>query len=221
MTAPARRAAYEALSAIESGRALLTEAIVASREPLKDDRDRALVTSIVTGTLRWRNRLDFVLSRHVMRELARLDPEVLEILRLSVFQLLFLQRVPASAVVHDAVNLTRAAGKTSAAGFVNAVLRKVSRARDRLDLPQPPSASTAGAREAWLDALSLTGSHPRWLVERWVDRMGPEATAAWVEFNNQEPALTIRANSLKTSREAARRAAARCGHRDRAPQVCA
>ncbi len=201
MTAPARRAAYEALRAIESGRALLAEAIVASREPLQDDRDRALVTSIVTGTLRWRNRLDFVLSRHVMRELARLDPEVLEILRLSVFQLLFLERVPASAVVHDAVNLTRAAGKTSAAGFVNAVLRKVSRTRDRLDLPQAPSAGTAGTREAWLDALSLTGSHPRWLVERWLDRMGPEAAAAWVKFNNEEAALTIRANTLKTSRE--------------------
>jgi 16S rRNA (cytosine967-C5)-methyltransferase len=201
MTAPARRAAYEALRAIESGRALLAEAIVASREPLQDDRDRALVTSIVTGTLRWRNRLDLVLSRHVMRELARLDPEVLEILRLSVFQLLFLERVPASAVVHDAVNLTRAAGKMSAAGFVNAVLRKVSRTRDRLDLPKAPSAGMAGTREAWLDALSLTGSHPRWLVERWLDRMGPEAAAAWVAFNNEEPALTIRANTLKTSRE--------------------
>jgi len=201
MTAPARRAAYEALRAVGSGRALLAEAIVASREPLQDDRDRALVTTIVTGTLRWRNRLDFVLSRQVMRDLARLDPEVLEILRLSVFQLLFLERVPASAVVHDAVNLTRAAGKSSAAGFVNAVLRKVSLTRDRLDLPQAPSPEAGGTREAWLDALSLTGSHPRWLVERWLDRMGPEAAAAWVKFNNEEPALTIRANTLKTSRE--------------------
>jgi 16S rRNA (cytosine967-C5)-methyltransferase len=201
MTAPARRAAYEALRAVGSGRALLAEAIVASREPLQDDRDRALVTTIVTGTLRWRNRLDFVLSRHVMRDLARLDPEVLEILRLSVFQLLFLERVPASAVVHDAVNLTRAAGKTSAAGFVNAVLRKISLTRDRLDLPQAPSPDAGATREAWLDALSLTGSHPRWLVERWLDRMGPEAAAAWVKFNNEEPALTIRANTLKTSRE--------------------
>jgi 16S rRNA (cytosine967-C5)-methyltransferase len=109
MTAPARRAAYEALRAVGSGRALLADAIVASREPLQDDRDRALVTTIVTGTLRWRNRLDFVLSRQVMRDLARLDPEVLDILRLSVFQLLFLERVPGSAVVHDAVNLTRPA----------------------------------------------------------------------------------------------------------------
>jgi len=201
MTAPARRAAYEALRAVGSGRALLAEAIVASREPLQDDRDRALVTTIVTGTLRWRNRLDFVLSRQVMRDLARLDPEVLDILRLSVFQLLFLERVPGSAVVHDAVNLTRAAGKTSAAGFVNAVLRKVSLTRDRLDLPQPPAAGAGGTREAWLDALSLTGSHPRWLVERWLDRMGPEASAAWVKFDNEEPALTIRANTLKTSRE--------------------
>jgi 16S rRNA (cytosine967-C5)-methyltransferase len=201
MTAPARRAAYEALRAVGSGRALLAEAIVASREPLQDDRDRALVTTIVTGTLRWRNRLDLVLSRQVMRDLARLDPEVLEILRLSIFQLLFLERVPASAVVHDAVNLTRAAGKTSAAGFVNAVLRKVSLTRDRLDLPQAPSPEAGGTREAWLNALSLTGSHPRWLVERWLDRMGPEATAAWVKFNNEEPALTIRANTLKTSRE--------------------
>src|SRR5262249_48170708 len=157
------RAAYEVLRAIETGGALLTDALVTAREALKDDRDRALVTSIVVGTLRWRNRLDFVLSRQVTRELARLDPEVLEILRLSVFQLLFLERVPAPAVVHDAVNLARAAGKTSAAGFVNAVLRSVSRTRHQLNLPAMPPAAGDRDRAAWLDAVSITGSHPRWL----------------------------------------------------------
>jgi 16S rRNA (cytosine967-C5)-methyltransferase len=115
--------------------------------------------------------------------------------------LLFLERVPASAVVHDAVNLTRVAGKSSAAGFVNAVLRKVSRTRHQLDLPQAPAFSSGDDRNAWLDALSVTGSHPRWLMERWLDRLGPEAAARWVAFNNEEPALTIRANTLKVSRE--------------------
>ena len=146
MTAPARRAAYEALSAIESAAAdLLAGHRRVARAAEGRSRPRAR-HSIVTGTLRWRNRLDFVLSRHVMRELARLDPEVLESCDSASFSSCSSTRVPASAVVHDAVDLTRAAGKTSAAGFVNAVLRKVSRARDRLALPQPPSASTARAR---------------------------------------------------------------------------
>ena len=201
MTAPARRAAYGALRAIESGDELLSEAIVHARDSLTDDRDRTLVNAIVTGTLRWRNRVDWVLAGAIERDLARLDPEVLEILRLSAYQLLFLTRVPASAVVHDAVDLTRTAGKSSATGFVNAVLRRVSRTRHQLNLPQPPSSADERTRERWVDALSITGSHPRWLIERWLDRFGPEVAKAWVDFNNEEPALTLRANTLRASRE--------------------
>ena len=109
-----------------------------SRERLPDDRDRALTAAIVVGTLRWRNRLDWLLARAADRDLASLDPEVLDILRLSLFQLLDLTRVPAAAVVDDAVSLTKAARKKSAAGLTNAVLRKLARTRHQLGLPELP-----------------------------------------------------------------------------------
>jgi 16S rRNA (cytosine967-C5)-methyltransferase len=202
MIAPARRAAYEVMRAVSTRRSDLPDALAATRDPLPDERDRALVTTLVTGTLRWRNRLDWLLRPALSRDLTRLDPEVLDILRLGLFQLLFLSRVPASAVVDDQVNLTRLVGKSSAAGMVNAVLRRLSRTRDDQPLPSMPAAGDAAPRSAWLDALSITGSHPRWLVERWIDRLGAEAAAAWVAFDNTEPALTLRANTLRISREA-------------------
>ena len=102
---------------------------------------------------------------------------MLDILRLSLFQLLYLTRVPASAAVDDAVSLTKAARKKSAAGLTNAVLRKLARTRNRLDLPQLSSPIREMPREALIEFLTVSGSHPRWLVERWVDRLGADAAA--------------------------------------------
>ena len=125
MIAPARVAAYEILLAVSAGRADLPAAIARSRAALDDDRDRALAAAIATGVQRWRAALDRIIEAFAKRPVRRLDPEVVEILRLSVYQLLHLARVPASAVVDDAVKLVRRAGKRSADGFVNAVLRTV------------------------------------------------------------------------------------------------
>src|SRR5262249_38841480 len=127
------------------------------------------------------------------------DVEIVEILRLSVYQLLHLTRVPASAVVDDAVNLVRRAGKTSATGFVNAVLREVSRRRDAL--PLPPRPADPSLREAALDYLSVTLSHPRWIAARWYDRLGFEIAEQWMQFNNAPGKSTLRANRLKTTRD--------------------
>ena len=90
---------------------------------LSDDRDRALASEIATGVQRMRASLDHLIVQFSKRRIDRLDPEILEILRLSIYQLLHLTRVPAAAVVDDAVNLAGRVGKRSAAGFVNAVLR--------------------------------------------------------------------------------------------------
>jgi len=127
MIAPARIAAYEILRAVSSGRADLPTAIASARDSLRDDRDRALAAEIATGVQRWRAALDHLIAVLSKRAVDRLDSEVVDILRLSGYQLLHLTRVPASAVVDDAVKLTRRAGKQSAAGFVNAVLRTLSR----------------------------------------------------------------------------------------------
>jgi 16S rRNA (cytosine967-C5)-methyltransferase len=209
MTAPARTAAYHALRAVTADAQDLPVALAHSRRSLEDERDRALAAEIVTGTLRWLRSLDFLVEHFAGRRLAKIDREVLIILRLSLYQLLHLDRVPAAAVVDDAVDLTRAARKPSATGFVNAVLRSVLRQRSKLPLPPRPTA--ADDRSAQLAYLGITHSHPEWLVARWLDRHGFDAAEAWVRFNNATPALTLRVNTLRATVDDAVRALADMG----------
>jgi len=196
MIAPARLAAFNVLRAVGTRRADLPSALAAARSGLHDERDRALTAEIAAGTLRWQGTFDHVIAEYARRPVERLDPEVLDILRLTMFQLLHLDRVPASAAVNDAVDLVRKAGKRSAAPLVNAVLRRVSRDRGRLPLPPRESGSPA----AELDYLTQTLSHPRWLAARWLERYGFDAAEAWCRFDNEPAPLTLRANRLRTTR---------------------
>ncbi len=200
MIAPARQAAYDVLRAVSTGRADLPSALARARTGLHDERDRALAGEIATGTLRWQGAFDVVIATFAARPAEKLDPEVLDVLRLTAFQLLHLDRIPASAAVNDAVDLARKAGKKSASGLVNAVLRRISRERARLPLPARPAGP--GDREASIAYLSSTLSHPAWLVARWLDRHGFDAAESWALFDNGPAALTLRVNTLRTSREA-------------------
>ena len=191
MIAAARIAAYETVMAVAAGRADLPAALHRARQTLKDERDRALCGEIATGTLRWQGAFDHVIAAFSGRTTAKLDPEILAILRISIFQLLHLDRVPAAAVVDDAVELARKAGKKSAAGFVNALLRRVSRERKSLPLPDSPA----------IELLSITLSHPRWLAERWLARHGADAAIAWAKFNNAPAPLMLRVNTVRASRD--------------------
>ena len=201
MIAPARLAAYEVLRAVNNGRADLPAALARVRPRLDDERDRALAGEIATGTLRWQGAHDAVIAAFAGRPLAKLDPEILDILRMTAFQLLHLDRIPASAAVNDAVDLAGKAGKQSAAGLVNAVLRRISRERAHLPLPPRPAETASPSRSEALAYLSTTLSHPEWLVGRWLDRHGFEAAEAWAIFDNRPATLTIRANTLRISRD--------------------
>ena len=194
----ARAAAFRVVRAVLRGDDL-PRALAEFRDALADDRDRALVTELAAGTLRWLAALDHVVGRAADRPIARIDPDVLTVLRLGAYQLLYLDRVPPAAAVNESVRLVKQVGRTSAAGFVNAVLRRVGAARRAPGLPPPPDGSAD--RAAALGYLSVTASHPRWLVERWLDRYGLQPAAAWVRFNNTSPPLTLRANRLRTTRE--------------------
>ena len=199
MIAPARTAALHGLRAVAARRVDLPAALSQSRSQLTDDRDRALAAEIITGTLRWQRALDHLVEHFASRPVGKLDADVLTILRLSLYQLLHLDRVPAAAVVDDAVDLTRGAKKQSASGFVNAVLRATLRSRHRLPLPaRPDDGSDVAAAVAY---LGITHSHPDWLVSRWLDRYGLAGAERWVQFNNETPRLTIRANRLRVTRE--------------------
>jgi 16S rRNA (cytosine967-C5)-methyltransferase len=191
MIAPARAAAYQALRQVAT--ADLGETLLRTRDPLDDPRDRALTTDLVTGTLRWRGAIDYQLAHASGKALARLDPEVLDVLRLGAYQLLYLDRVPASAIVNDSVNLVKAARRQSAAPFVNAVLRRLARERSGLSWP---------SRHRTIEYLSIVHSHPEWLVKRWVDRYGADVAEAWVRFNNVPPMLTLAANRARIGRDA-------------------
>ena len=194
----ARTAAWRVVQAVLGGDDL-PRSLAAFRDPLGDDRDRAMVTELAAGVFRWLAALDHVVLRAADRPIARIDPEVLTVLRLGAYQLLHLDRVPPSAAVNESVRLVRRVGKSSAAGFVNAVLRRVAAVRQAPGLPLPPA--EGADREAALAYLSVTASHPRWLVERWLDRHGLSAAADWTRFNNTAPPLTLRANRLRVTRE--------------------
>jgi 16S rRNA (cytosine967-C5)-methyltransferase len=214
MIAPARIAAFRALQAVTSRAADLPDALHRVRSGLPDRRDRALTGEIVTGTLRWLAALDHLVAHFADRPVTKLDPVVRDVLRISVYQLVHLDRVPTSAVVNDAVEITRTAGRRHATGLTNAVLRALSRAQPDLPLPPPPPEDALAAvaslsfsnwpdqlRQTAVRFLSTTQSHPAWLVERWLDRYGYAATVAWTEFNNRPARLSLRVNTLRTDAE--------------------
>jgi 16S rRNA (cytosine967-C5)-methyltransferase len=156
--------------------------------------DRALVTRLVYGTLAWQGRLDHHLRGLVSAPWETLDPPVRAALRLGLYQLLFLDRVPAYAAVDASVSLARAAGR-GAAGLVNAVLRRAATA-GTAGLPLPDAAADPVGR------LAVEWSHPRWLVERWAAELGLDELPALLAANNVHGATAVRANRLQTTRDA-------------------
>ena len=177
---------------------------------LTDPRDRALATDIVTGTLRWQRALDAAIVTAADRRLDAIDRDVLVILRLSLYQLLHLDRVPASAVVDDAVSLARGARQPRATGFVNAVLRTLSRTRDALGLPPRPGPTPVAAGGA-----RLSRHHPvasRLAGGALARSLRLRRAAAWTAFNNATPAADA---SRQPSRQLARRPAPGAGRRGR------
>jgi 16S rRNA (cytosine967-C5)-methyltransferase len=188
-----RQAALAVLVAVESGHTTLAAEIEQARKGLTDDRDRGLLLELANGTLRWRAELDALLAPCSTRPFGEIDPVLRSILRLTVYQLEHLTRVPAHAALNEAVELARLAGHPKAAGFVNAVLRAFGRRRKQLNLPARPAQD--GDRASQLAYLSITLSHPEWLAARWLDRYGFEPAERWCRFNNSPPEVTIRTSA--------------------------
>ena len=194
MTAPVRQAAHHVLTDVDRNRYDLATALDHGRRDLGDSRDRALLGEIAFGVYRWRAALDHIISQLSSRALTNIDDSVMRILRVALYQLTTLDRIPPHAVVADAVALTRQIGVSSASGFVNAVLRTYTERRRPINFPLIPACKNDDIVEhtAAVNYLSVTLSHPRWLIERWLDRHGWTATAAWVRFNNRRPPVAIR-----------------------------
>src|SRR5208283_2041069 len=157
---PARKTAFEILQRLDSGRGFAVDLLQAPEVSALKEADRRLSTELVMGALRWRGELDFQITQLSGRGIKVFDSEVLTILRMGVYQIRFLERVPKRAVVDDAVELTKAARKRSAAGLVNAVLRKCEPSVSRMQGCDFDQLSPE-------DRQSLRRAFPAWLLKRW------------------------------------------------------
>jgi 16S rRNA (cytosine967-C5)-methyltransferase len=155
--------------------------------------DRALAVRLVYGTLAWQLYLDHLLAGFCVRPLAELDPPIRVLLRMAMFQLCQLQRVPAFAAVDTAVELAKSYKHGAAVGLVNAVLRRAATGWQGVPLPARDR-DPAGY-------LSVRYSHPRWLVERWLAELGQEQTEALLRANNEPAPTTLRVNCMRAKRE--------------------
>src|SRR6202171_3680288 len=165
---PARSVAFEILLRVEREDSYAAELLHSDRLAKLSSRDHGLATELVMGVIRWQSLLDHRLATASSQKLDRLDGEVLTALRLGVYQLQFLSRVPAHAAIFESVELVKAARKRSAAPFVNAVLRKIVGASAE-DILTKISKSLASI------TLAENAAHPLWLVERWTEHYGLEA----------------------------------------------
>jgi 16S rRNA (cytosine967-C5)-methyltransferase len=198
MTAEARRLAFQALQdvALKNRYANLALQSVLANESL-DPRDKALCTEIVYGTIQRQRSLDALLQPLMSRSLADLDPAVLTILRMTAYQLAYLDKVPAYAAIHDAVELTKQTAR-KAAGFVNGVLRSFARdgrpAADRL-------LELVCGETNLADRIGVQYSYPTWIVEAWLRAFGEAKTIALAKACNAPAGFSVRVNPLKTSRQ--------------------
>lgn len=151
-------------------------------------RDRALATQLVSGTIKWRLKIDYVI-KSFSRKKRVVSPVILNILRMSIYQLMFLEKVPAYSVTDEAVRIAKAEGDDFQARYVNAILRTYLREKDGIEYP-----------DLEIDPvkhISIVYSHPPWLVRRWLKRYGAEEVMALASANNRIPLTGLRVNTLR------------------------
>lgn len=158
--------------------------------------DAGLATEIVYGTIQRQLTLDYLLENHVQSGLGKLETWVCSLLRLSVYQLFYLDKIPTHAAIHEAVQIAKTIGHAGIGGMVNAVLRNVVRA-----FPEGERKLLFPEQMSHAKKLSITYAHPLWLVKKWLDQFGEATTIAICEANNRPPASSARVNVLRGSRD--------------------
>ena len=178
----ARRHAYSILLRIERDRAYSSEVLAANSDGLAK-KDRALSHKLSLGVLRKQMLLDHVVSLYSRKPANKIDIEILIVLRIALYQIHFLDRIPDFSAINEAVEMTRHIRKKSAAGFVNAVLRKASKWNGDIEAASD------------VERISLESSHPLWLVKRWCSQFGIDRAASICRSNNKEPNSAFRLTS--------------------------
>ena len=178
---PARLAAFNILRQVESG--AFSSILLAEEEPKLQPADRALCHELVLGVLRWQLLLDKIVEHYSKRHVERLDLPVRIALRLGLYQLRFLTRIPESAAVNESVSLVRSAKLSSATAFVNALLRRAIR-----EAEYDPASEVSDP----LERIAIETSHPLWLIERWARSFGLAEAEAFSRANNMMPPTAFR-----------------------------
>lgn len=187
----ARGTAVKVLNRVERTDSYLDKVLDAElRSTDLSDLDKGLLTEIVHGVLRWQNRLDWILNGFSHGSFAKAEINLKNAMRVALYQILFLDRVPHPAAVNEAVEFVKRIRGEKPAGLVNAVLRNIIRNIDGIRYPDPA--------EDEVQYLAVYYSQPHWVVKRWLPRFGPEETRALLQASNERPALTLRINQLKT-----------------------
>jgi len=155
-------------------------------------RERALATHIVSGTIKWRRKLDYIIRR-LSHKGRVVSPVALNVLRMSLYQLMFLDRVPDYSATSEGVNLVKKYEDRFEARYVNAILRRFLRERDLLRFPDLKKDPVRHIATVW--------SHPPWLIRRYLKRYSVEDTIRLAEANNRIPDVGLRVNLLRTSLE--------------------
>lgn len=154
-------------------------------------KDMALFHALVYGVLRWRARLDLIIDHFSKTRINKINPNVLNILRLGLFQIIFMDRIPVSAAVNTSVELAKSSSAPWIKGFVNGLLRNASQNYENVSYPSPDKDPVS--------YIAAIKSFPQWLVKRWAGRFGIEETKELCDEINKIPLLTIRTNTLKTT----------------------
>lgn len=158
------------------------------------DLDKALVTELVYGTLQYLNQMDWIIGQFSSQKIKKIAPWIKNILRMGIYQLMYLDHIPPHAIVNEAVKLAKKYGHAGTVRFVNGVLRSIVRQKDDIsypDIKQDPIAH-----------IAYKYAHPEWLVQAWVKELGIDETISLCKANNDKAPLVLRTNTLRTTREA-------------------
>lgn len=190
----ARGIALEALYAVEQDKAFSNIALNKVLEKYQPEKiDRGFITELVYGTLRTLNTLDWILNQYLKKPVDDLPVWIKSILRMGVYQLFYMEKVPDSAACNESANLAKKHGHAGTVKLVNGVLRNIARNREQIKFPDINSNPVLG--------LAIKYSHPEWLVKRWIEEYGVQGAEDFCRANNEIPPNSIRTNTLKTTRE--------------------
>lgn len=162
------------------------------KEEHLDSRDASFVAALFYGVLERRITIDYIISKYSKLQLKKISPTVLEILRIGAYQILYMDKVPDSAAVNESVKLARCKKQHSATGFINGVLRSISRNKDKVPMP---------SRDDKIAYFSVKYSCPEWIIDLWVKSYGEENTELMLNSMSGRPPLIARVNTTKTTTE--------------------